>query len=59
MNEEYYFIVDFFCSEHKLIIELDGPINDYQIDYDKMRKDILKNMNFKILRFKNEEVLNH
>jgi len=57
MTNESYFIADFYCHKTKLIIELDGPIHNYQKEYDEIREEILKQMGFQILRFKNEEVL--
>ena len=53
-----FFVPDFYCAEKKAIIEIDGKIHDLQKDYDERREDILKNMGFKILRFKNEEIGN-
>jgi leucyl-tRNA synthetase len=49
-----FYIVDFYCSELKLIIELDGPIHEYQIEQDKERELKLKSRGFFILRIKNE-----
>ena len=51
-----FFIVDFYCSELKLIIESDGPIHEYQIEEDKEREIKLKSRGFCILRIKNEEL---
>jgi len=51
------FIVDFYCHELKLIIELDGPIHDEQKEYDKKREEWLKNQRHHVVRFKNDEVL--
>ena len=53
-----YFIPDFYCSEAKTIIEIDGKIHDFQKDYDDRREEILRNTGLKILRFKNEEIKN-
>ncbi len=53
-----FFVPDFYCAEKKAIIEIDGKIHDFQKDHDKRREDILKNMGFKILRFKNAEIGN-
>jgi len=52
------YIVDFYCSEEKLIIELDGdPHGDYiQIQYDEQRDKKLKEMGYTILRFENRFV---
>ena len=52
-----YFIVDFYCHELQLIIEVDGKIHDKQKEYDAHRERILESLGFRILRFKNEEVL--
>lgn len=54
------FIVDFYCPKLFLIIELDGEIHDKPIvdERDKGREHELKQMGLKVLRFKNEEVLN-
>ncbi len=51
-----FYIVDFYCSGLKLIIELDGPIHEYQIEQDKERESKLKSRGFFILRIKNEEL---
>ena len=54
------FIADFYCHQKKLIIELDGNIHDIleQKEYDEGRTFILEEKGFKILRFKNEEIIN-
>ncbi len=54
-----FFIADFYCHEHKLVIEVDGKIHDYQKEHDKQRDLIIENLGLKVLRIKNEEVLNH
>jgi len=54
------FIIDFYCAEAKLGIELDGAVylDKAQKEYDKERTKILNNYGIKILRFWNSEVLN-
>jgi very-short-patch-repair endonuclease len=52
------FIVDFYCSEHKLGIELDGGIHNNMKEHDLARQRILESKGIVILRFKNEEVFN-
>ena len=54
-----FFVADFYCSEHKLVIEIDGKIHDRQKDYDEMRTFIMNTMGIKVIRFKNEEVKNN
>ena len=52
------FIVDFVCLSKKLIIEVDGDIHDLQKEKDFERTGILETLGFKVIRFRNEEVLN-
>ncbi|MFK7947058.1 MAG: endonuclease domain-containing protein [Saprospiraceae bacterium] len=58
MSKKSYFIADFHCFQKKLIVEIDGKIHYTQLEYDKIREDVLKEMGYKIIRFRNEEVLN-
>ena len=51
------YIVDFFCKDLKLIIELDGEIHRYQKSKDKRREEELLRLGYSIIRFNNEEVL--
>ncbi len=51
------FIVDFFCPDCYLIIEVDGPTHEEHREYDEDREDRLNNLGYRIVRFKNEEVL--
>ena len=52
-----YFIADFYCHQHKLIVEIDGGIHQQQVEYDQIREKILIEMGFTVIRFRNEEVL--
>ncbi|MFA5995007.1 MAG: endonuclease domain-containing protein [Patescibacteria group bacterium] len=54
----HQFIVDFYCIEKSLVIEVDGDIHDYQKDRDEQRTYLLEKLGCKILRFRNEEILN-
>ena len=51
-----YFIVDFYCHELKLAIELDGEIHDYQKEKDESRTDELENFGIMVIRFKNNQL---
>ena len=51
------FIVDFVCLEKKLIIEVDGEIHQFNRLKDKQRTEELEALSYKVIRFKNEEVL--
>lgn len=52
------YILDFYCLEKKLAIELDGSqhLVDSQVLYDQKRKDYLLKYGVKILRFLDNEV---
>jgi leucyl-tRNA synthetase len=50
------YIVDFYCSELKLVIEIDGESHSHQMDYDKKRTEDLGVYGIKVLRFMNQEV---
>ncbi|MHB2147692.1 endonuclease domain-containing protein [Calditrichota bacterium LG25] len=58
-QRQKFFICDFICPRARLIIEIDGGIHEKQKEYDKLREEIIKLKHFKILRFKNEEILNN
>ena len=53
------FIVDFYCPEKCLTIELDGGYHhdSQQAEADKLRTEILEDMGFTEIRFSNDEVL--
>lgn len=50
------YTVDFYCLDHMLIIELDGPIHDAQQAYDAERTGYLESHGCTVLRFPNDEV---
>jgi len=51
------FIVDFYCHAAGLAVELDGPVHANQVEYDLERDRVLKEIGVRVLRFRNEEVL--
>jgi very-short-patch-repair endonuclease len=51
------FIVDFYCAEAKLVIEVDGEIHRQQEAEDQARQTFLETQGFHVLRFQNEDVL--
>ncbi len=55
-----HYIVDFYCASIKLAIEVDGKPHSTKIaqEYDKQRTELLDLYGVKVLRFKNDEVLN-
>src|SRR3981189_2272494 len=55
------FILDFYCVETKVAIELDGAhhqLNE-QKEYDKNRTEFLEELGIRIIRILNQEVLNN
>jgi len=56
-----FYIVDFFCPETGLIIEADGAQHDddEQAWYDYRRTQWLKTKGYRVLRFRNLDVLHH
>ena len=51
------FIADFFCPAAKLIVEVDGAIHDQQIEQDAARTEYFVELGYRVVRFRNEEVL--
>ena len=53
------FITDFCCTKAKLIVELDGAIHDSRDAQiaDALRTEFLNTKGYKVIRFRNEEVL--
>ncbi|MCI2430537.1 endonuclease domain-containing protein [Candidatus Acetothermia bacterium] len=52
------FVVDFYCAEHRLVIELDGAVHEQQRERDRQRTEILKCQGYRVLRIKNADIEN-
>ena len=50
------FIVDFFAAAQRLIVEVDGPIHDTQVEADARRQELLESLGFRFVRIKSEVV---
>ena len=50
------YIVDFFCNEFMLAIEIDGVSHIGQEEYDLERQNKLEKLGVRFLRFKDDEV---
>jgi very-short-patch-repair endonuclease len=52
------YIADFYCSEHKLVIEVDGNVHETNVAKynDASRTNDLQIMGIKVMRFTNKEV---
>ncbi len=53
------FIVDFYCPSANLVIELDGGIHQFTTEEDEDRQKHLELLGLKVIRFSNEEVIDH
>jgi len=51
------YIVDFYCSELRLVIEIDGDSHGETIEYDAERTKILEAFGLTVVRYTNQEVL--
>src|SRR5437667_2923745 len=51
------YIVDFFCPECRLVIELDGGHHADQVQADQRRTEFLNTAGYRVLRFWDNEVL--
>jgi adenine-specific DNA-methyltransferase len=51
-----YFVIDFYNSVYRLVVEVDGPIHDNQVEADRARQDILEILGLNVLRVKSETV---
>jgi very-short-patch-repair endonuclease len=54
----FRFILDFFCYEHRLVIEIDGDSHSQpdQVLYDQARTEWLQQRGLRVIRFTNREV---
>lgn len=52
------FIVDFYCAEHRLVLEIDGEVHSMPkvLEYDKARTDHFSQNDLVVLRIKNQDV---
>lgn len=58
-NKPRYFIADFMCKEHKLVIEIDGKIHESQQEYDEARTYVINALGYKVIRFTNDQIFNN
>ena len=55
------YIVDFYCREYKLVVEIDGDSHFTEAgkSYDEERTETLEQYRLKVIRFLNDDVLNN
>jgi very-short-patch-repair endonuclease len=49
-------IVDFYCAEKRLIIEVDGGIHNQTIQEDLERTKVLQDRGYKVIRIQNHDI---
>ena len=53
------YILDFFCPQIRLAIELDGEQHKNDVIYDKERENFLKDKDITTIRFWNDEIMSN
>ncbi len=53
------YIVDFYCPDHLLAIEVDGRSHDFTGEKDAIRQRLIESLGVTFLRFENDEVLSN
>ena len=55
------FIVDFFCPEQSLVVEIDGDVHAEKAQQikDRQRERHLRSLGLQVIRYTNDEVLNN
>ncbi len=53
------YIVDFYCHELELAIEIDGYTHDYNYDKDDKRQKVLEGLGIRVVRITEEDVKKH
>jgi very-short-patch-repair endonuclease len=51
------YVVDFYCHQFQVVIEVDGGIHVIQMEADEERQAIIEEKSYRIIRFTNEQVL--
>jgi very-short-patch-repair endonuclease len=50
------FVVDFYCHDLRLAIEIDGKVHIKQKEYDELRQYLIEGNKIKFIRITNEEI---
>lgn len=50
------FVVDFYASTLRLIVEVDGPEHEGQVEEDRARQTILENAGYMVMRVETRQV---
>ena|SRR6056297_674645 len=55
----YRYVLDFYCHEAMLAVEIDGDVHKKREDYDGYRDEFLKSIGITTFRFSTEEVMSN
>ena len=55
-DNQGFFVADFYCFEHKLVVEVDGPIHESKRKDDENRSLVLARNGVRVIRVGNLEV---
>jgi hypothetical protein len=50
------YVLDFYCPDRRLCVELDGSSHDYRYEYDEARTQFLAEQGIRVVRFRNDQV---
>ncbi|MBS4007544.1 MAG: endonuclease domain-containing protein [Clostridium sp.] len=53
------YIVDFFCADSKVVLEIDGSSHDEKIEYDTARDAFLEGMGLTVIHIQAKDILNN
>jgi very-short-patch-repair endonuclease len=51
------YIVDFYCAEKDLVVEVDGSIHELTPEQDAIRQEFLESLGLRVIRFENNQIL--
>jgi very-short-patch-repair endonuclease len=52
-----HYVVDFYCHETRLVVEIDGRTHDDRFEYDAARTAWLQAQGCRVIRFSNQQVM--
>jgi very-short-patch-repair endonuclease len=50
------YVADFYCHAAKLVVEIDGKQDDWLMDYDAGRTEVIQRLGARVIRFANADV---
>ena len=53
------YIVDFYCAEKQVVVEVDGSSHDHKVDYDARRDAFLMGLGLQVIHLQDSEVKNN